>query len=85
MQHLGCKTLEDFYGINIEDVLKYGGKGLIESVFKGSLAAALQSVYPYHNWLSWKFVQHVPHGFWISMKTSDNLWIGLEIKLDSKK
>jgi hypothetical protein len=64
MSLVGCDTLEDFYRISPEDIAQYGGKVLLERVYDGHLTTALQSIYPNHTWLPWKFEQRVPHGFW---------------------
>lgn len=50
--------------MTVENVIQHGGKAMVEYMFNGSLATALQFVYPEHNWLPWKFAQHVPRGFW---------------------
>ena len=62
---LSLKTLEDWYNVKLdEEILKHDKQGVLNA-FGGSLAGALKSAYPDHNWLFYRFhSEHVPFGFW---------------------
>lgn len=55
--------MDDWYKINSEDIHTHGGGSLLVAYYQSSPSKALQSVFPEHNWVSWKF-QHVPKGYW---------------------
>lgn len=59
---LGFNSMEDWYNINIDKVVKHGGRNVL-TVYNGSAMRAVQNVYPEHKWLPWKF-ETVPLGFW---------------------
>src|SRR5580693_3523537 len=67
-QQLGCKELEEWYNITSDAFRQCGDGGLLDKIFHGSLRKALQSVYPHHDWLTWKFVEAVPSGYWDNME-----------------
>ena len=79
-QKLGFKSLDDFYGISPDDIRNNGGKGLLDHVFEGSISDALQSVYPGHNWMVWRFGR-VPTNFWEDEKNQISFmdWLGVKL------
>jgi hypothetical protein len=62
-EQLKIREPEDWYNINLSDVRKLGGRRLLSEIYSNNLCAALERVYPEHNWLAWKFPS-VPAGFW---------------------
>ena len=82
MKHLGYKTLDQFYQMSSKDISQYGGKALLEHIFNGSISIALQSIYPDHQWLPWKFEQQkVSPGFWDQFNNQKFFieWLGKEL------
>ena len=80
---LGFKKFEDWYCITRKDFLKNKGSGLLLK-YGNSPSKTIQSIFPEHNWLAWKF-RKVPDGFWIS---NDNAiifmnWLSKELKINS--
>ena len=59
---LGYKYMDDWYNVVVEDIHKNGGVTLL-NYYNGSPSSALQSVYPEHNWVMWRF-NPTPNGFW---------------------
>ena len=49
------KTMEDWYNVNVKQILNNGGGGLLTLYGGGSPLNLLKSVYPNINWLTWKF------------------------------
>lgn len=47
--------MDDWYRVTTGDICKNGGKALLSQYYNDSLPKALQSVYPKHNWMIWKF------------------------------
>jgi hypothetical protein len=65
VQRLGdAQKLENFYKLSFSYVYNNEGGGLL-ALYDGSLLKALQTLYPSHEWLPWKF-KHVPRNFWES-------------------
>src|SRR3979490_2008551 len=60
---LGYKSMEDWYNVKAKDIQNNGGGGLLTNYYRNSPSEALQSVYPEHNWMLWKF-KTVPMGYW---------------------
>lgn len=50
MTHLGYKQMEDWYNITQLDIIKNGGVGVLDYYYNGSPSAALQNVFPEHQW-----------------------------------
>src|SRR5690349_6915619 len=61
-KRLGCHSREDWYNVKLEVIIKHGGQRVLQC-YNNSPLNALQSVFPEHNWIPWKFGQ-VPQGFW---------------------
>lgn len=53
-RQIGVKTMEDWYEIGTEDLLKHGGSGLLV-MNNWSATAVVKSVYPEYPWLGWRF------------------------------
>ena len=51
---LGYQTLDDFYLLDSANICASGAKGLLEVIYYGSVFKALESLYPYHVWISWR-------------------------------
>jgi hypothetical protein len=61
---LGLKTLEGWYHVSQSQFRSLGGTKLL-LMNGGSMIKLLESVYPNHKWLEWKF-RKVSDGFWTS-------------------
>lgn len=53
-------TLDDWYSISKEDMYTNGGRELLQFFYEDSNIKALQSIYPEHEWLLWKF-KYISH------------------------
>ena len=62
-KQLEYKHMEDWYKVSKEDFAQHGGKQLLHVFYHDSPSKALQSVYPEHNWLMWRF-HTTPRGYW---------------------
>lgn len=65
---LGCKKLDDWYGVSVASVRENGGSELLDRYYGGVLYRALQNLYPEHDWKPWLFNQSVPKGHWDSLE-----------------
>src|SRR5690348_12861840 len=79
---LGYEQMEDWYNITLEDVHKHGGQELLANY--NSIPSALQTAFPEHTWMFWKFLR-VPHGYW---KVTENQrkfvdWLGQKLEYKS--
>jgi len=76
---LGFTDLNDWYRIFHQDIVDYGGIGILTK-YDGSPSKMLQSVYPEHNWNIYKF-DKVPYGHWESMENQKKFmdWLGVEL------
>ena len=77
---LGHRKMEDWYNITQEDIRTHGGRGLLNNLFSGSHSAALQSAYPEHNWILWKF-SVTQQGFWKKKENQKIFfnWLGSQL------
>lgn len=48
------ETMDDWYNVKNEDIVKYKGIGLLRE-YNNSLEKALRTVYPQHSWTIWQF------------------------------
>jgi len=55
--------MNDWYQVTVDDLQRYGGKGLLSFYYGSSPSRALQSIYPNHSWMPWKF-HDIPKGCW---------------------
>jgi hypothetical protein len=60
------KTLDSMYKLKKKDIKDLGGIGLFRK-YRFSMHDMLQSVYPEHEWLPWKFAE-IPHLYWKDVK-----------------
>lgn len=60
--------LNEWYRVTGEDVRKIGHEAVIRTYYNGSLLKALESVYPHHKFIAWKFV-HSPHNYFAKKET----------------
>src|SRR5262245_37876123 len=54
-KQLGITHWEQWYDVNTSQILRKGGRGLLDYHYQRSPAALLQGVYPQHPWAMWKF------------------------------
>src|SRR5690349_18669365 len=80
---LGYKQMDDWYKVTKQDIVKYGGGGLISSYYNASPSAALQDVYPEHNWMLWKFTT-MPRDYWDKTENQKEFFDRLSVKLGHK-
>ncbi len=59
---LEYKEMDDWYNVTV-DSINHHGKGLLTQHYNTSPSQALQTVYPEHDWMMWRFGQ-TPKGFW---------------------
>lgn len=52
--HLGFKEMEDWYRVTANDIIQFGGSGLLTK-YNSSPALLLESVFPEYQWKRWKF------------------------------
>ena len=75
------KEIVKLYDITTDDVSQFGGEGLLKYIYDGSLAKALTSIFPNHEWYSWIFNQRLYKGFWEDKKNQFRFmnWLGKEL------
>eukprot|EP01118_Nematostelium_gracile_P009458 TRINITY_DN3194_c0_g2_i1.p1 TRINITY_DN3194_c0_g2~~TRINITY_DN3194_c0_g2_i1.p1 ORF type:complete len:313 (+),score=53.49 TRINITY_DN3194_c0_g2_i1:151-1089(+) len=61
---LGLKTKEDWYQVTRTDIVNHGGKEILDTTYGGLIRNALQTVFPDHKWMLWRFDGPVPKGMW---------------------
>jgi hypothetical protein len=76
--HLNFFNLDDYYKLSEQPIQQYGGSGLLEYCFHGSIWKALEDVYPDHQWLPWRLSQKLPSQFWINLENQRHYmnWLG---------
>ena len=82
-EKLGIKELSDWYSIDIKKNILL--ERFLQIHFKGSLQKALQTFYPQHKWILWKFeYEPVPPHFWDKMENQKQFMdhIGRQLKFD---
>lgn len=77
---LEFKTMEDWHNISNDLILQYGGRGLL-AYYNNSSLQMLQSLYPQHEWIPWKFIQ-VPSDYWKDTKNQRLFmdWLGVHLE-----
>eukprot|EP01118_Nematostelium_gracile_P005548 TRINITY_DN1762_c0_g1_i1.p1 TRINITY_DN1762_c0_g1~~TRINITY_DN1762_c0_g1_i1.p1 ORF type:complete len:516 (-),score=96.38 TRINITY_DN1762_c0_g1_i1:23-1516(-) len=65
---LGLKEKDDWYQITRQDVVNYGGEGMLKKIFQDSVVRALLMLYPDHKWFLWRFCDPIPRGMWDNTK-----------------
>jgi hypothetical protein len=78
-KELKYENMEDWYKISQEIIKKNYGAGLI-FVYNGSYQNILKNIYPYYNWIPWKFNQ-VPVNYWNDIENHKNFmdWLFKEL------
>src|SRR5256885_2308773 len=82
MTQLGYQCMDDWYSVTADDIEKNGGRQLLSS-FRGPPSRALQSIYPEHNWMLWRF-KTVPHGYWEQKENQTEFFDRLYVLLGYK-
>ncbi|MGZ0171073.1 MAG: hypothetical protein ACKVHE_16075 [Planctomycetales bacterium] len=82
-KRLGCKKLDDWYGVTRKDFERNFGNQLMKH-YNGSPLAAAMDCFSNHTWLEWKFAR-VPVGFWKKKKNRERYLDWLEKKLKIRK
>ena len=78
---LGYGSLEELYKITEDNIRHRGGSILFDYIYGGSLHIALQSIYPDHHWLPWRFLQSLPKGYWDDINNRREFmdWLGKQL------
>eukprot|EP01118_Nematostelium_gracile_P003774 TRINITY_DN14382_c0_g1_i1.p1 TRINITY_DN14382_c0_g1~~TRINITY_DN14382_c0_g1_i1.p1 ORF type:complete len:146 (+),score=40.59 TRINITY_DN14382_c0_g1_i1:261-698(+) len=79
---LELKEMDDWYEVTRLEALTKGGRGILGHF--GSLASALMSAYPQHEWKQWRFVQ-VPKNIWQNEENRRQCILDWEKKLKIKE
>jgi hypothetical protein len=81
-QQLRFSSLNDWYNVNVESLVEYGGSGIVSCYYGGSLANTLSSIYPQHSWYPWKF-QRVEYRFWENKDNQKRFihWLSKELQI----
>ena len=80
-KHLGYKTIEDWYGITQQTIVKNYGSRLLSGYFQGSPMNLLKHVYPEYDWMPWLF-NEAPTGTWDKpgMVRMCLDWLGIKLR-----
>jgi very-short-patch-repair endonuclease len=83
-KELKYETMEDWYKIRSEDIIKNNGSGLIANKYNSSAILMIKTVYPEYNWITWKFNQ-VCKKFWQDINNQRLYmdWLFKELKYES--
>src|SRR5258708_5515139 len=68
--HLALTDMRNWYNVTAEIIFKNGGHGILYH-YNSSPSKALQSVYPQHNWMLWRY-KRVPLRYWKSDLMKDS-------------
>jgi hypothetical protein len=72
MKAMGMKDMSDWYRVKTVDFQKHGAGRLLRTRFQGSPCAAVTSVYPEHQWHTWKF-EFLPRRHWETVKQAGDV------------
>jgi len=82
-KQLKLKNMEEWYKVTQQDIESLGGSRLLKC-YKSSRPKLLQSVYPDHLWVFWRF-EKVPDGTWNELKQWQRVelikWLENELKI----
>jgi len=80
-EKMGFQKLDDWYKVSSKD-LEQNGAQLITALY-GSLPKLLETIYPQHNWISWKF-NKVPNGYWNNQENRKKYvdWLGNQLRIN---
>lgn len=83
-KELGYASMEHWYQLTTDVISKHGGRGLLNGYFNGSAIQMIQTLYPNHEWIPWKFA-HVPNGYWEDSNNQIKFveWLKKEMNYDS--
>src|SRR5207248_2486669 len=75
---LEYKDMDDWYNVTVDDIAQHG-KGLLLQ-YSNSPSQALQTVYPEHDWMMWRF-GHTSRGYWENNTHHKQFfdWLGTQI------
>jgi hypothetical protein len=78
-KELGFKMLEDWYKLQLKDLVDNGGSFFVEK-HRNSLPKIMQSIYPDVEWLPWKF-DRFSKGFWNDPQSQRSFfdWLGRKL------
>jgi len=78
-KELNIKDMEDWYDVKEETIRAKGGNSFMTN-YKNSLAKALMTVYPEHNWQPWRFGS-VPVSMWDDPQKAREFveWVGTKL------
>lgn len=80
---MGVTQLEDWYRVRPNDALKHEFGPVIRIQYNWSLAEALLTCYPEHEWHAWRFLK-TPQAFWTSPTNRRSYFEWLQSKLGVK-
>jgi hypothetical protein len=75
----GVTHLERWYSIKRTDITQHGGAGVLRK-FENSLARALMTLYPAHDWEPWRF-EMVPISWWTNVSNQRRFFEAIRLKL----
>jgi len=79
-----CDNQSHWYCVKTKDIRKYGGNGLLNSIYKGRTINFLKDVFSEWNWNMWLFKEPLKK-FWKDIPTQKNYLIWLANKLQWKE
>src|SRR4051812_39159613 len=79
---LGYNRLDDWYNISPEEITKNGGDTVLRT-YGGSIVETLQTLYPKHSWLPWRF-NTLPPDYWKSKANQRDFFEWLSKQLGHK-
>jgi hypothetical protein len=77
---LGLQSLSGWYDVTRDRLAQVDRAFPLDRLYGGSLATALQAVYPSHSWQLWRF-KKVPRGFWDSQENQKAFFDALRVEL----
>lgn len=83
-EQLGYKSMDDWYQVTKDQLQQFGAKKVLGKEYGNCPSKALQSAYPQHKWLPWRF-SSVPIGYWTDMSHQRALFDWMGVQLGYKK
>jgi hypothetical protein len=82
---MGFQNIEDWYKITQKDLKEKGGSTLL-MLYGGSPSKLVQSIYPKHEWMPWRF-ETVAKGTWNKLEPLQRIkminWLEKELRIES--
>ena len=77
---LGCRKMQDIYGLTHEDVKRNHGGGLANLYWRASLVVGIKECFPQYDWKEWLFVM-APVKFWKDKRNHRRYmqWLGEQL------